>query len=523
MAKKNKQKSVIVFDISDYSIEVIEASLKDGVVLVVNKNRTIFEHGLVKQGVVKNLERVTEIIDKSLTAAKIVDAKSKSIILVLPSSQLFYQLLDVKKSDPAKRKELIREKLVETIPIDKEEINFVYKEAALAKVTIFRKNKENLKKYFTVSFRKSFVQSWRQVFEKLNLPLEYFELDLSAHYFSLNLKEEFDTNCVIDFGSKNTNVFFLQKGRLKYAYTFFWGGEDLTRIIAKSLDIGFLKAEKLKKEKGLTDPYKMGENKNLLYPILEEFLDDLKVNISFYEENYISIVRKIILIGGGSNLKGLKSYLFNRKFTNCKIERSSALKNKGLDSVYQNAYGAAFSFFNKKHKNSFYIPADSSKDIKKDFLEDYNFVDYIKNNISNIKSINFSIPQEKKQFYVVLFIIVIIFAVFSLLLFLKGKSDQTFLSSQVKLQETQKSLLENGAVKEEKKEPQKEKEEYIKIKNLSTSLRIRSGAGKTFSVIGKTESEKVHKLLDKKDTWLKIEFGDKQKGWVSKAFVDFVD
>ncbi|MDD5711035.1 MAG: pilus assembly protein PilM, partial [Candidatus Colwellbacteria bacterium] len=75
--------------------------------------------------------------------------------------------------------------------------------------------------------------------------------------------------------------------------------------------ISVLRAEELKKQKGLMGTGGEYEVSTLMLPYLDVIINEAKRVMAGYERNYQEKVDRIILSGGGANLLGIEKYVAN--------------------------------------------------------------------------------------------------------------------------------------------------------------------------------------------------------------------
>ncbi|HEY4496937.1 MAG TPA: pilus assembly protein PilM, partial [Candidatus Paceibacterota bacterium] len=86
-------------------------------------------------------------------------------------------------------------------------------------------------------------------------------------------------------------------------------GASLTQSISNGLNINIRRAEDLKKQRGLIGTGGEYELSTLMAPFLDVILGEVKRVKYNYETNYKGKIEKIILSGGGANLKGIEDYV----------------------------------------------------------------------------------------------------------------------------------------------------------------------------------------------------------------------
>ncbi|MFH1537962.1 MAG: type IV pilus assembly protein PilM [bacterium] len=125
------------------------------------------------------------------------------------------------------------------------------------------------------------------------------------------------TLMLVEIGASATSVSIVSAGKLRFTRIFATGGDTLTRAIESGLDITFHEAEKLKKEKGvaLIEDEKTAEPESIdIHQLIKNHLENLVLEIrrslAYYTSKYRGeMVNKILLVGGGSMLRGLRKFL----------------------------------------------------------------------------------------------------------------------------------------------------------------------------------------------------------------------
>jgi type IV pilus assembly protein PilM len=134
---------------------------------------------------------------------------------------------------------------------------------------------------------------------------------------------------IIDLGATRTSFIIFAGKSVRFTTSIPVSGIHFTELIAKNLRISFEKAEKLKIIHGLKEglKIKLGEKTTLektkgkifeaLIPALVDLVQQIKKYIDYYQAHaYLSglppngkRIHKLVLSGGGANLKGLREFL----------------------------------------------------------------------------------------------------------------------------------------------------------------------------------------------------------------------
>lgn len=124
---------------------------------------------------------------------------------------------------------------------------------------------------------------------------------------------------MIDFGENNTNFIVFSGNSIRFTCSIPISSQLLTKAISESLKIDFSEAEKLKIEHGLTGKkagIKAEKVSQIITPILEDLAGQIKKYLNFYRDHssyeYFlpdGKTEKILLCGGGAELKGLADFM----------------------------------------------------------------------------------------------------------------------------------------------------------------------------------------------------------------------
>ena len=186
------------------------------------------------------------------------------------------------------------------------------------------KDGNKMMRVLLVAAPKSIIQPYMEVLKKARIIPKIVDVVSSANIraFENNLSnkiEEEQESLIIDIilsiGASNTNLTLVEKGNLKFTRDILIGGSDITKAIAKSLNISFDEAEKLKREtKIVLGPDAGEENKNesekIIAKILNQITKEVRKSLSYYKTQSQKVkYNKMILSGGCANIDNIKDLL----------------------------------------------------------------------------------------------------------------------------------------------------------------------------------------------------------------------
>ena len=108
----------------------------------------------------------------------------------------------------------------------------------------------------------------------------------------------------MDFGASKTKLSIVEAGVVRVFHVVNRGSQDISKNISSSLGITFAEAEKLKRSVGL-DAGANAEVADIVRLSVDYIFSDTNSVVLAYEKKYNKTISKVIMIGGGSLIRGL--------------------------------------------------------------------------------------------------------------------------------------------------------------------------------------------------------------------------
>ncbi len=160
---------------------------------------------------------------------------------------------------------------------------------------------------FVVGISKKLIQKYKNIFREAGLRLVSLEFNGLAMTRSLIDAGE-DETIIVDIGAEETEIFVASRGRLEYVGGTDYSGIHLTQSVARSLGITTMRAEELKRRRGLSSEGPESELSTLTIPFLDVIIQEVNHVKEVYQRRYGGEAKKIMLVGGGANLIGIEKY-----------------------------------------------------------------------------------------------------------------------------------------------------------------------------------------------------------------------
>jgi len=249
-------------DLSDFSIKISQVKKKGSSLFLTSIGEKFFQEGIIKDGVI-NKERegdLVEIIKKTISEAKGKKIKTKNIICSLPEENAFIKTIQIPKVAKSEIREAIEFQLESNFPVKLNNVYFDFEivdSSAIKKSKKIKKSREKIKKEDSLDvsvavISKKVADSYVSVFKKAGLQPMAFEIESMAVIRSLILNSfNLKPVMILDMGKGGTGVTIFSGKTILFTSHIGISGNDLDKIISKSLKIDISEAEKMKKEIGL--------------------------------------------------------------------------------------------------------------------------------------------------------------------------------------------------------------------------------------------------------------------------------
>jgi len=300
-------------DINDLSIKIVKLKKSRNVFRLVSFNEVSIKRGIIKEGVIQDQDALSDAIRWACDSVKGKKLATTYVIASLPEEKSFSQVIQMPK--------MTDEELQSAVPFEAENyiplpIDKVYLDFQV--IDAHSKDHNNHLDLLINGMPKSIVDSYVFCFKKVGLTPCILEVESQAITRALiKNKEEVPPLLIIDLGVANTGFIIFSGGSIRFTSSISISSEQITHTIADKLGVSISKAEALKLRYGLSSNGQREQKiKEVIHPIILELADQIKRYINFYQghvshEYFPSEgnIEKIILCGGGANLKKLPDFL----------------------------------------------------------------------------------------------------------------------------------------------------------------------------------------------------------------------
>lgn len=163
---------------------------------------------------------------------------------------------------------------------------------------------------FLAAVPKDETARYQRIMQAAGLKLTALELENAALTRGL-LGNDLSPMAIVNIGGRSTSIVIVNKGFERVSRNYEVAGFEITKSIARSLNITLEKAEDLKRKLGVTDS---PENiaKDAMLPLIDMMIFETKKIITGYEESKNTKISRVVLVGGLVSMPNFVNYFKQR-------------------------------------------------------------------------------------------------------------------------------------------------------------------------------------------------------------------
>ncbi|MDA3814751.1 MAG: pilus assembly protein PilM, partial [Patescibacteria group bacterium] len=293
---------------------------------------------------------------------------------------------------------------------------------------------------------------------------------------------------IIDFGARNTMIdIFNEEAVLVVSVPLPYAGNYFTSKVAEKLNISKQEANKIKEAEGFK---KDGKTYEILRPHGEKIIKEIEAATRYYEREFGSKVREIILAGGTALLPGITEF-FQERVKDVNVKMGDPLKKIN-----------DFGMLNQKEKILYSnVIGLGLRSLKEDPIE--TGINLLPEEVRN-QARKSQQETRRSVLLVAIFITIAGFLLLGLsiyyLIYLPVPAPMQPLKSRILL------ILED------------EKAETIDVAFIVDELKeeatVHAGPGEESEVVGYVNSGEFYQATGQRSGWVRIKFSEEQEGWI---------
>lgn len=298
---------ILGIDIGTTAIKAVELAQEGGVIkldtygILENYGHLERINDAIQTSSLKILDEMTaEMLKKLLSEMRL---STRNCAMSVPIFSTFVSLMDLPR--------LSQKELAQAIPFEaRQYIPIPISEVALDWQVLGPTPGQEAQRVqvLLVAIPQDVIVKYQRIAELAGLNLKIIETETISAARAL-VGADSSTLLLVDIGSRATVITAVDEGYVRITRSIDIAGGDLTQVIANGLGVSTLKAEMLKKSRGLMSGVQEENLAALMTPLLDVMINEIQKLGALYQERTKREVKKIVLTGGTANIPGLTDYI----------------------------------------------------------------------------------------------------------------------------------------------------------------------------------------------------------------------
>lgn len=298
-------------DIGNHTIKVCQIKWRGKKPLLVALGNATTPVGLIGS---ESEEHQKELAKYVKLAKKDAGIGTNRVVVGLPESKIFTQLVTIPKVEDSKIEELVHweAKKYIPIPIDEVRVDWIFLGERLV-------NQQAHLDIFLIAAPNNLIDRYLTVLKLAGLEPIAIETEAVATtralWWPLQLKVNSNVIdntpvMILDLGAKSTDLSVVQGGALLFSQSLVTGSDALTEAIASDFGLEIQQAEEYKRSYGLDETQLEGKIAKSLDPIMQVIVSEIAKTIDFFRSRFEkSTPQRLLLVGDGGKLPGILVYM----------------------------------------------------------------------------------------------------------------------------------------------------------------------------------------------------------------------
>ena len=256
--------------------------------------------GVINSDDIDDQRKLSDVLKKLYDTSKI---KNKKVVMALPEFSVFTRFLEFPGFKPEEIEKAVTYEAKQYIPMPLDEVHMNY-------VVIGFNEEKNAPRVLLVAAPLKIIDIYQNVVEKADLEalaIETESVAMGRAMFRATKKQDL---VMLDFGANSTDMSIMTQGSLVFSQSIAIGSDSFTQAIVNKFSFEYSRAEEYKRNYGLIQNVLEGKIYEVLSPIAESIMVEVRRGLEFYKNKTLSAVpNEVLLNGDGSLLPGLPEYV----------------------------------------------------------------------------------------------------------------------------------------------------------------------------------------------------------------------
>ncbi len=318
-----KKPHLIGLDIGSKTIKIAEIVDKKTSRIFKNFHTIDIEPGIIEEGVIKDPETVSASIRELYKEAKL---KEKNVAISIGGYSVIVKKINVQKMTEDELQETIHFEAEQYIPFDISDVNLDFQ------IIGESEHNPNQMSVLLVAAKKEMVNEYINLVQMTGLNVCIIDVDAFAlqNIFEFNYDSGDENIALIDIGASKTSLNILKDNSSVFMRDVSLGCGQINEKIASLMECSLAEAEEIK-HGGQSDIISPEDLSEIVSSVVTDWCTEIKRALDFFYSTFPEDqITKIILSGGGANIKEFRQLLAVETSTN--VEIINPFKNFSIDS-----------------------------------------------------------------------------------------------------------------------------------------------------------------------------------------------
>lgn len=306
------QPPIAGLDISDRTVKLAVLEEARGGLRIKGWSEKRYARGVIESGAIRDANLLAEAIEEAWQGLGL-SAKERWVVASIPEDQVFIRLVTLPAMPEEELARAVELEIEATIPLPASEVvaDWIALPAALSGGAAHHD-------VILSAAPKKVIYDFLAVLERTGMRVAALEPE--SHAFSRMVVSQgahHAEECLlaVDIGAASTRIALVVGGIVEFSTALGVSGETMTELISKARRLDAAEAETFKRHIGLEGGATGRAVFSMLEPALKELTQEIQRAVSYWEEHIkhrhgaAGAVSRIVLTGGGANLKGLPEFI----------------------------------------------------------------------------------------------------------------------------------------------------------------------------------------------------------------------
>lgn len=312
-------------DFGTHSVKAVElAKISSNNPVLVNLGSQLTPKGVINSEDTGDQKKLAEVLKKLYSSSGI---KNKKVVMALPEFSVFTRFLEFPGVKEEELRDAVYFEAKQYIPMPLNEVQLSY-------VPIGFNTERNAPRVLVVAAPRKVIDIYINVAMKAGLEVIAMETESVAMGRAMYKAYGKKNIVMLDFGANSTDMSILSEGYMVFSQSIAIGSDSLTQAIINKFNFQYQRAEEFKRNYGVTKGVLEDKIYEVLSPILESIMVEVRRGVEFYKNKTLSVSPSDYLLSGdGALLPGLAEYV--SKSLGVKSEVANPWKNIAVEDKFR--------------------------------------------------------------------------------------------------------------------------------------------------------------------------------------------